>query len=171
MERITSTVHTTTQHGQKRPPAVILLCILHAFLGLGAIGGGLVLIIDPSGEMIGMPLSMLERAPFSNFLLPGILLLVVFGLLPILVLYGLFKRPEWKFADKLNPFKELHNSWALSLYIGFGQIIWIMVETYIGNGVGVVQVFYMSLGLLIQIVTLLPSIQKYYVLHDHKQRR
>ncbi|MDQ0196216.1 hypothetical protein [Paenibacillus wynnii] len=171
MGRSTSPVHTTIQQEYKRPVAVTLLYILQAFLGLGAIGGGLVLIIDPSGEMIGMPVSILERSPFSNFLLPGILLMLVFGLLPMLVLYGLTKRPEWKFADRLNPFKDLHSSWALSLYIGFGQIIWIMVETYMVNAVEVIHVFYMSLGLLIQVVTLLPVVQRYFVLDDAAERR
>ena len=171
MEQSPSPSRTTLQQEHKRPIAVLLLYILQAFLGLGALGGGIVLIIDPSGDLIGMPLSMLEKGPFTNFLLPGILLFVVFGLLPMLVLYGLVQRPEWKFADRLNPFKELHHSWAFSLYIGFGQIIWIMVETYIMNAVGIVHVFYMSLGLFIQIVTLLPVVQRYFMLDDAAERR
>jgi hypothetical protein len=155
---------------QGKPMAVTLLYILQAFLGLGAIGGGLALLADPSGEMMGMPSSVLERSPFSNFVIPGILLLVVFGLLPLLVIYALMKRPQWKWVDMLNPFKELHSSWALSLYIGFGQIIWIMVQTYMMNAVSVVHVLYMSLGLLIQMVTLLPAVQKYFKL-DGVERR
>jgi len=171
MARLPNAVHTAVQQDHKRPFAVILLCIFQAFLGLGAIGGGLILIIDPSGEMINMPLSILERGPFTNFLLPGFLLLVVFGLLPMLVLYGLVKKPDWKFADRLNPFTELHPSWAFSLYIGFGQIIWIMVETYITNAVGAIHVLYMSLGILIQVVTLLPVVQRYFMLDDASERR
>jgi len=171
MERMTGTVRAAATPSRKRPPAVLVLYILQAFLGLGAIGGGIALILDPSGEMMGMPLSMLDRAPFSNFLLPGILLLVVFGLLPLVVLYGLSKRPEWKWVYKLTPFKELHSSWSLSLYIGFGQIIWIMIETYMANGVGFIQVFYMSLGMAIQIVTLLPGVQRYFLLDGARERR
>jgi len=129
------------------------------------------LILDPSGEMLSMPLTMLERGPFSTFLIPGFILLVVFGIVPLFVLYGLIRRPESKILGRLNPFKELHHSWAFSLYIGFAQIIWIMVETYLINAVEVIHVFYMSLGLGIQVVTLLPGVQRYFMLDDAKKRR
>jgi hypothetical protein len=149
---------------KKRPGTVILLYILQAFLGVGAIGGGLMLLIDPSGEMMGMPTSVLERSPFDSFIVPGILLFLVFGVLPLVVLYGLYKKPDWGWAAPLNPFKSLHSAWTFSLYIGFGQIIWIMVETYMMNAVSLVHIFYTSLGLLIQAVTLLPPVQKYFML-------
>ncbi|MEK5234515.1 hypothetical protein NST99_02200 [Paenibacillus sp. FSL L8-0470] len=157
--------------GRKRPGAVILLYILQAFLGVGAVGGGLMLLADPSGEMIGMPSSVLERSPFEDFAIPGVLLLVIFGLLPLLVLYGLVKKPDWKWAAPLNPFRTLHSAWALSLYIGFGQIIWIMVQTYMMDAVSVVHVIYTSLGLLIQAVTLLPAVQGYFMLDGRAERR
>ncbi|CAH1213847.1 hypothetical protein PAECIP111892_03917 [Paenibacillus auburnensis] len=154
----------------RRPAAVIVLYILQAFLGVGAIAGGVMLLIDPSGEMMGMPVSVLERSPFPNFIIPGILLFLVFGVLPLVVLYGLVKKPDWGWATPLNPFRALHSAWALSLYIGFGQIIWIMVETYMMNAVSMVHVFYTSLGLLIQAVTLLPPVQRYFVLDGRQER-
>ncbi|WP_229522112.1 hypothetical protein [Paenibacillus monticola] len=157
-------------HRQERPFTVTFLYILQAFLSVGAIGGGLALLVDPSGDMMGIPSSVLESTIFPDFLIPGILLLVVFGLLPLLILYSLIKRPQWKWADRLNPFKELHSSWALSLYIGFGQIIWIMVQTYMMNAVSIVHVFYTCLGLLIQAITLLPSVQKFFVLDGRGER-
>ncbi|WP_239004823.1 hypothetical protein [Paenibacillus tepidiphilus] len=152
---------------EKRSGAVILLYILQGFLGLGAIGGGLVLLVDPSGDMIGMPTSVLERSPFDNFLIPGLLLLFIFGLLPLIVLYGLYRKPQWDWALKLTPFKKLHGAWSLSLYIGFGQIIWIVVQTFMMNAVSVIHVVYAGVGLLIQAVTLLPSVQGYFVLDGH----
>jgi hypothetical protein len=39
---------------------------LLAFLGLGAIGGGAVLIISPTGALLGMPLSILEKSKEDN---------------------------------------------------------------------------------------------------------
>jgi hypothetical protein len=45
-----------------------ILLILLAFLGFGAMGGGGVLIISPSGELLGMPLSILGRTPFRSIL-------------------------------------------------------------------------------------------------------
>ena len=57
----------------------IALGALQAFIGLGAIGGGFMLVIDPSGNALGLPLSFLEGSPFSDFLIPGIFLLAVNG--------------------------------------------------------------------------------------------
>ncbi|MFD2882310.1 hypothetical protein ACFTAO_51165 [Paenibacillus rhizoplanae] len=59
---------------------------------------------------------------------------------------------------------------AFSLYIGFGQIIWIMVQTFMWNRVSLIHVFYMSLGMLIQIVTLLPEVQRYFMLDGRPER-
>ncbi|WP_340021020.1 hypothetical protein MHI24_18630 [Paenibacillus sp. FSL K6-1096] len=148
-----------------------MLYVLLAFLSLGAIGGGLSLLADPSGELMGMPASGMVRSPFGSFLIPGLLLLVVFGLFPLAVMYGLHKQPPWKRAYALTPFKELHASWSFSLYIGFGQVIWIMVQTYLWNMVNITHVIYMSLGLLIQILTLLPGVQRYFVLDGRGERR
>jgi uncharacterized membrane protein YqjE len=118
-----------------------------------------------------MPTSMLERSPFSDFLIPGILLFIVFGILPLFVFYGLIKRPELRWVNTLNPFKKLYSFWALSLYIGFGLIIWIMVQTYMLNSVAIIHLIYMSLGLLIQVFTLLPSVQSYFLLDGGTERR
>lgn len=57
---------------KRRPFTVTLLYILHIFLGVGALAGGGSMVIDPSGDLIHMPTSMLERSPFSDFLIPGI---------------------------------------------------------------------------------------------------
>jgi hypothetical protein len=55
------------------------ICLsLFAFLGLSAIGGGGTLIIYPSGKPLGgLPISILERSPFNDFLVQGIILFVV----------------------------------------------------------------------------------------------
>ncbi|MFF2019155.1 hypothetical protein [Paenibacillus sp. NPDC058177] len=157
--------------GGKRPPSVVMLYILQVFLGVGAVAGGGALVADPGGGLLGMPLTLLERSPFSDFLVPGLLLFTVFGLFPLLVLYSMIRRPQWRWAEALNPFRTLHSSWAFSLYVGFGLIIWIMVQTYILNAVHWIHILYMSLGLLIQVVTLWPPVQRYFMLDYRTERR
>lgn len=56
-----------------------LLLVLEVFLVLSAFSGGLTLIASPGGELLGMPLSLLENTPFSSFLVPGIILTLVVG--------------------------------------------------------------------------------------------
>jgi hypothetical protein len=53
--------------------------ILLLFNGLGAFYGGFLLITDPSGSTLQIPLSFLEHSPFRNYLIPGIVLIVVNG--------------------------------------------------------------------------------------------
>jgi len=38
---------------------------LQAFIGLGALGGGFMLVKDPSGSALGLPMSFLEGSHFS----------------------------------------------------------------------------------------------------------
>lgn len=62
----------------------IISLVLLAINGIGAIYGGLSLILDPSGESIQFPDGTLDNSPFTNYLIPGIILLVVNGVLSIL---------------------------------------------------------------------------------------
>jgi len=146
----------------KKPLTCKLLIFLHILLGVGAVFGGLVLVIDPSGGLIKMPMTFLENSPFNNFLIPGIILLVILGIFPLITAYALISKWDWKAANRLNLFSEMHWSWAYSLYIGFALIIWITVEGLIMKQIAVIHVVYIILGLVIQAITVLPSVQKYY---------
>jgi hypothetical protein len=59
---------------------------------LSALWGGIGLIYDPSGEFMQMPLSFLQHSPFSNYLIPGIILLVANGILSLFIAFITIKR-------------------------------------------------------------------------------
>jgi len=141
----------------------ILLIALHLFLAIGAIGGGIIFIIDPSGELAGMSLSLLEGSPFPSYLIPGLSLFFVLGILPSIVGFSLIKRWDFKLAERLNMYKEKHWSWTFSLYIGFALIIWITVQVYIIKTLSMLHFIFILLGVFIQIVTLLPRVQRKYI--------
>jgi len=124
-----------------------ILLILLAFLGLGAIGGGGALIISPSGDLLKMPVSLLEKSPFNNFLVPGIILFSILGLVPIMLIFALLKRPECKLAEKLNFFKDMHWSLTYTVYVAFALIIWIQIEMVFLGAVGWLHTFYMFFAL------------------------
>lgn len=137
---------------------------LQAFLAIGALAGGTMLITDPSGELIGMPSSLLQDSFFPDYLIPGILLFCVFGILPLITASGLILKWEWDAAQRFNIFKEKHWSWTFSLYSGFELIIWIMVQVYILDSVSFIHLVYAMLGLMIQMATILPSVQAKYTM-------
>ena len=63
-----------------------IFLIVLGFLALGAIGGGIVLIISPSGVLIGIPLSEFNNIPFNSYLIPGIILFSILGVIPSLLI-------------------------------------------------------------------------------------
>lgn len=62
--------------------AVILLL----FNGVGALYGGWQLVTDPTGGSMQMPLTYLQHSPFTNYLIPGIILLLANGVGSFVVL-------------------------------------------------------------------------------------
>lgn len=62
------------------------------FLGASAIFGAVPLLIDPTGELMHMPLRLLRHSPFSSFLVPAIILLVANGFLSLWVFWLTFRR-------------------------------------------------------------------------------
>ena len=66
--------------------ALRILCIcMTLLLGLLAMGGGIMLIIDPSGKSMQFSLTLIENTPFTNYLIPGIILTVLVGLFSLVV--------------------------------------------------------------------------------------
>ena len=139
-----------------------ILLILLGFLGIGAIGGGGALIISPTGELLGTPLSMLEQSPFNSFLIPGIILFTVLGLVPVLLIYALLKKPDSRLADRFNFFKDMHWAWTYSVYIGFILIIWIQLQMVFLHGVYWLHTFYVFLAIIIIFIALLPQVRIFY---------
>lgn len=139
-----------------------ILLILLAFLGLGALGGGGALVFSPSGELMGMPLSLLNRSPFTNFLVPGLILFGVLGLVPCLLVVALLKKPASNVAEQLNLLPDMHWSWTCCIYVVIALIIWIQVEMIVIYGIHWSQTFYMFLAIAILFIALLPGVRQLY---------
>lgn len=139
-----------------------LLIDLQLFLAVGALFGGSFLIIDPSGELMDMPLSLIEHSWFSNYLIPGLILVAIFGVMPLIIAWGLFKQWTWSSAEKCNLFADMHWSWTFTLYSGIALILWITVQVLIIDRFVVIHFIYMALAIVILAVALLPGVQKMY---------
>ncbi|MDR7127678.1 magnesium-transporting ATPase (P-type) [Algoriphagus sp. 4150] len=147
----------------KPATARAIFIFLLLFLGVGALGGGALLIISPSGELLGgLPLSILDQSPFNDFLIPGIILFLVLGISPCLLAVALLKKPSNRFAEYFNFFKDMYWGWSFSIYIAFALIIWIQVETIYIQGTSWLQTFYMLYAIPIIFVALLPQIRTLY---------
>ncbi|WP_100486280.1 hypothetical protein [Sporolactobacillus pectinivorans] len=146
----------------KKTISCYVLIILHFLLGIGAFIGGGFLILAPNGSLLSMPLSLLKYSSFHSFLIPGIILFLALGVYPLLVAIFLISEKPFPVAEAFNLYKNTHWAWIHSFYVGFILIIWLTVEIYILQGIGIVHVIYMFLAVAIQAVTLLPSVKGHY---------
>jgi hypothetical protein len=115
---------------------------LEVFLGLGALGGGLVLVVAPRGEIMPLPVSALAGSPFDTYLVPGLILFSVLGLGPLVA-----ARLAWS-RNPLAPFAAVATGIAL--------LIWVAVEiAIIGySNEPPLQAFYFVLAVVITLVAL-----------------
>lgn len=139
-----------------------ILIFLLGFLGLGAVFGGGVLIISPTGALIGMPLSMLAGSPFHSFLIPGILLFTVIGIFPLFLILALLKNIISPFAEHFNLFTDMNWPWSFTIYQAFALIIWIQLEMYFLQAIHWLHTFYIFYAILLLVITLLPKVRGLY---------
>ena len=141
-----------------------VLSVLLGVLGVGAIFGGLVFVIAPTGAILGIPLSVLRYSPFDDFLIPGLILLIVFGIGSFAALWGVWLRPAWAFATMLTRFTGQHWSWSAVVAIGLGQVIWIVTEVLMLRGLNWLHFVFGGLGLLIALAPFEPNLRRYLAL-------
>ncbi|MEZ4862794.1 MAG: hypothetical protein R3C14_15870 [Caldilineaceae bacterium] len=110
-----------------------ILGVLQAFIGVGAVAGGLGLALDPSGATLGTPLALLEDTPFTTFLIPGIVLLVVNGLGSLAAAVASFTRQRY--------------TGEAALALGAFLIAWILVQVYWMAGFHWLHWLYLMLGI------------------------
>lgn len=131
---------------QRRTAAVWALLALLLIQSARGIAGGAALAAAPDGHILKMPVSDLQGSPFADYLVPGLILLLVLGVFPLVVLAGLWRRRAW--------------AWYGSFAVGCGLVIWIAVEAMIIS-YSVLQPVFGTVGALIALATLLPSVRRY----------
>ena len=111
-------------------------------MGLGALIGGMVLIVAPRGEIMSLPLSALAGSPFDTYLGPGLILFTVLGLGPLVA-----ARLAWE----RHPLAPL-----AALVVGAALLVWVAVEiAIIGySNEPPLQAIYLVLGVAIAVVAL-----------------
>jgi hypothetical protein len=116
--------------------------VLEVLLGVGAVGGGVALMLGPRGEIMPLPLSALKGSPFDTYFVPGLILFGVLGLGSLAAaLLAWLQRP-------LAP--------VAAFMVGVALLIWIGVEiAVIGySNDPPLQPIYLLLGAVITVVGL-----------------
>jgi hypothetical protein len=114
LETLTSVVRTDWRG---RPRSLWALVGLLVVLGVRGTLGGLQFVIDPSGDIVGLSTDALAGSPFADYLLPGLVLLFVLGLVPLLVAGGLLGGRRW--------------AWTGAVGVAVTLAIWVLVEGWV----------------------------------------
>jgi hypothetical protein len=101
-----------------RPASLWLLIAVLGQLSLRALVGGAALIAAPSGRIVGLSTDALGRAPFADYLVPGVVLFAAFGVAPAVVCHALYA------GRRRAP--------AAAAAVGLGLLCWLAVEALAG---------------------------------------
>ena len=146
-----------TRHGL----SATLLTILVALQAISGIAGGVALVLDPSGGVLQMPVSVLRSGPFTDFLVPGLILLLVLGVVPAAIAVALWSRPRWGAMGWLEGVFGEHWSWVGAGVVGAGLLIWLVVELWM-VGPSALLWAYGLLAAAIVAAALAPSTRRFY---------
>jgi hypothetical protein len=147
---------------QGRPVALYLLILVLLVLSVGALYGGYHLITDSSGGKMGLPVSWLERTGFPDYLIPGLILFTMLGVLPLITVFLLWFRPQWSAMQGLENFFHIHWVWGMAFGIGLAQVIWIGYQVATMGLMFWLQPTFFAVGLVVMGLCLLPSLRHYY---------
>jgi len=142
--------------------ALIILSVCLVFLSFNGFAGGLMMLTAPDGASLGMSVSDLERTPFVDFTLPGMLLIALWGVGSLITVWSLWTRPDVPaLARIVRPLHE-HWAWVLPLLIGVGLIVWLTVQVFTLPEVAAIQVILYVLAAIIIAIPLFPGVRAYY---------
>ncbi|NQX27421.1 hypothetical protein HQQ81_08665 [Microbacteriaceae bacterium VKM Ac-2854] len=116
---------------RRRRGSEILLLTVQIFSAASAIGGGVGLVF---ADGLGLPRTLLAGSPFSDFVVPGVILAVVVGGTQLTAAILQLRRNRW------FP--------AASVVAALGMVIWIHVEVALLPGYSILHAFYLGSGIL-----------------------
>ena len=114
--------------------------LLLLFNAVSALFGGYMLIGDPTGGTLHMPVDMMKSGPFNNYLIPGITLFTVLGVGSLLVLVMLI-------------FNVRYHARAVFLE-GLATVAWIVTQMIIVQDIVLLQIVYLSVGAVLVLCSL-----------------
>lgn len=109
-----------------------VLGALQVFVGVTAVLGGFELVSDPSGAKVHIPQELLNNSPFTDYLIPGLVLLTVNGLGNVLAGIVTFLRNR--------------TAGNLAIFLGAFLVLYITTEVLIVGLQNISQPLYFVLG-------------------------
>ncbi|MBY5163924.1 hypothetical protein [Salsipaludibacter albus] len=140
------------------------------FQGVTATAGGTMLAAGslPAISVPGTitpPDAFLDGLPFDTWLIPGLVLGIGLGVSALVISWGLVRRPAWQWLSPLERRTGQHWSWAASIVLGAGLLLWIMVQVTL-IPLSWLQLAYGGLGASILVLATRPSVRTWLAPRD-----
>lgn len=116
-----------------------LLFLLSVFIALTALISGLLMISNPDGSILNLPLNLLSNTPFKDFLVPGMILAGLVGGTNLLAVFFNLQRH----ANRYN--------WSIAG--GFMISGWIVIQMLLINAVHWLHFIYLGAGILVILIS------------------
>jgi uncharacterized BrkB/YihY/UPF0761 family membrane protein len=134
---------------RRRSLGVYLLVASLLLLSFTALYGGAALVAAPDGSFVDavvpVDLSHLEGTPFTDYTMPGLILVVALGVVPLVAAYGAVRRAPW--------------AWLATLGSGVLLLGWLLVEYLLLGYFSPLQPAYAVFGLLLLTLALTPAVR------------
>lgn len=147
----------------RRPFMVWPLTSVLLFLALGGFSGGIPMLSDPINGGYLQFGELLPLLPVPNLILPGLFLLVVMGLFPLVLTYALIARPNWRWVGRVFQWSKHYWAWTATIILVVIIAFWLVYEGWLIGWFGITYVTGI-LGVLILFFVSLPSIRKFYAM-------
>jgi hypothetical protein len=133
----------------EHPLSVWVLIGLLCLLGVRGVLGGVQFLLVPSGELVGLSTADLNGSLFPNYRVPGLVLLTVLGVAPLVVARGLFRSERW--------------AWFGALGVAAALAVWVLVEGVVVGFGRRLQYPNLLQAVLVVVVAVAPSVRSQYL--------
>ncbi|MDX2002727.1 MAG: hypothetical protein SFW35_09865 [Chitinophagales bacterium] len=127
----------------------LAITLLLFFNGSSAIYGGFTLMKHPDGSAMQFPPQLLERIPFHDYFIPGLILFSILGIGSIVAVVLLFARSKWY-------------TYA-AMAVGCANIIWIITQIAMIRELSFLQGVYFAIGAVLLVLGAMEQrLQRFY---------
>ena len=156
----TTATHVATR--DHRPALVSTTVGLLFFLGVSAVAGGIALSFGTTESGLLPPAEWLDAIPLvDEWLVPGLVLGLGFGLGSLFAGFGVLGRPHWRWASFAERATGHHWSWLATMVIGLAHVLWIGLELVFLPELSVLQAIYGPLGLALFLLPFSRPVSEY----------
>jgi hypothetical protein len=114
------------------------IMILIFFIAFTSALSGIMMMINPNGATLQLPLDLLDGTIFKDYFIPGILLTALVGVTNFLALFYIIQK------------KSNRYNWAITG--GFAIIFWILIQMMVIHTIYWLHFLFLGIGLLIILI-------------------